>query len=145
MTYFDLASPIVTPKKLECAVFSWASGGLNNACPLTQIAHNWTTAPVLTAGSDGLTLPAGYYMVTAYVYASRSGSSNCEFQLFVSSVSVGVAGSTDVYNNVAHTDQADAEFSVSSSDTLELKITGVESSIPSITTNSRLVVWRIAS
>lgn len=147
MTYFsDLNNLPPTSKKLECAIFQWSSGGLGNACPLVLIDHNWTTAPVLTSGSDGLTLPAGYYMSTAYVYATRTvASHNCQFQFFVNSVAVGVPGNTDVYLNYAHTDQADVEFEVTSSDTLELKITNREALIPTITTESRLVVWRVAS
>jgi hypothetical protein len=130
--------------RLEAAVFVWASGGaVNTACPLTLINHNWSPAPVINGSGDGLTLPAGHYMASATIFAHRSSADqNVSFQFYVDGSAEGMAGYSDIFNNNSNVDQADVEFTLTSSGTLELKITGVENSIPSLTSYCRLVVWR---
>lgn len=132
-------------KRLECALFQWSSGGgVNTACPLTVVSHTWSTPPVINGTGDGLTLPQGAYMVSAYVYATRtSASHNISFQFYLGGLAIGKAGSSDVYLNGPNVDQADAEFTVSSSETLELRITGIETSIPNLLSDCRIVLWRI--
>ena len=131
-------------RRLECASLQWSSGGSRNPCPLTLLNHNWATAPVVNGTGDGLTLPSGSYMASAYVYATRSSSSqNILFQFYLGGSAVGMSGNTDVYSNGSNVDQADVEFTITSTTTLELKITGVESSIPTLTSSCRIILWRV--
>lgn len=136
--------PSTSSKKLEVAIFQWSSGGsLNSACPLTLINDNWDVAPVINGTGDGLTLPNGCYRAMATVYATRSNTDdNIEFSFKLNSADVGMAGQTDYYLNGGNVDQADCTFTVVSSATLELIISGIEGAIPTLSTNCRLVLWR---
>lgn len=133
-------------ERLEVALFRWSSGGaIDTACPLTLLSHTWATAPVINGTSDGVTLPQGFYMASAYIYATRLiASQNIKFQFFVDGSSIGMPGNSDVYLNGGNVDQADAEFTVGSSGAeLELVITGIETSIPTLTSDCLLVLWRV--
>jgi hypothetical protein len=133
-------------KRLMVAFFQWGSGGaVNTACPLTLLAHTWSDAPVINGGGDGVVLPQGAYMASAYVYATRAtASQNIRFQFYLDGAAVGMAGTSDVYLNGSNVDQADCEVVVPSGEaTIELKITGVETSIPTLASDCRLVLWRI--
>lgn len=130
--------------KLEVALFEWSSGGgINTASPLTLLAHTWTTAPVINVGGDGLTLPSGCYMASASVFATRtSATQNISFQFHVDGAPGGMAGYSDTYLNNSNVDQADIEFTLTATAELTLKIVGVEDSIPALTSDCRLIVWR---
>ena len=142
MTYFTAGT---VKRRLECAFLQWSSGGsVNTACPLTLLNHNWSSSPVINGTGDGLVLPAGSYMASAYVYATRTtATQNVLFQFFLGGSAIGMSGNSDVYQNGANVDQADAEFTLTSSNTLELKITVVESSIPTLLPYCRIVLWRV--
>lgn len=140
MTY----SPHSSGNKLEVAIFQWSSGGSQgSACPLTLINHNWDVAPVINGTGDGLTLPSGCYRAMATVYATRSNTDeNIQFIFQVDSTSIGMFGQTDLYQNSGNVDQADCTFTLTSTATLELMISAIETGIPTLTSDCRLVLWR---
>jgi len=80
----------------------------------------------------------------AKVFATRtSADQNVQFTFQVGGSNVGKPGQTDILNNSGNCDQADAIFSLTSSDTLELVITGSEgSSFPTLTSDCTLILWR---
>jgi hypothetical protein len=131
--------------RLEIATFVWsASIGLNYPCPLSLTESSWQNAPVINGAGTGLTLPSGHYRAMAKVFATRaSANQNIEFTFQVGGSNVGKPGQTDIFNNSGNCDQADATFSLTSSDTLELVITAKEgSSFPSLTSDCTLILWR---
>ncbi len=135
----------VSARRLEVATFVWsASTGLNQPCPLSLSESSWQTAPVINGAGTGLTLPSGYYRAMAKVFATRtSADQNVQFTFQVGGSNVGKPGQTDILNNSGNCDQADATFSLTSSDTLELVITGAEgSSFPTLTSDCTLILWR---
>ena len=140
MTYFPSNK---VDRRLECAVCSWGgSPAVGSAFDVTLINHTWSVAPSIS-GSE-ITLPAGHYSASAWVAVTRTNSSqNLRFHFTLDGVALGLPGQTDMYLN-SHCDAADAEFSVDANATSVLRIIceGVEVSLPTITTNSRLVIWR---
>ena len=137
--------PAASSRRLEVATFVWSmSTGLNQPCPLSLSESSWQTAPVINGAGTGLTLPTGHYRAMAKVFATRTAANqNIQFTFQVGGSSVGKAGQTDILNNSGNCDQADATFSLTSSDTLELVITGLEGgSFPTVTSDSTLILWR---
>lgn len=109
---------------------------------VTLINHTWSVAPSIS-GSE-ITLPAGHYSASAWVAITRTSTSqNVRFRFTLDGANIGLLGQSDMYAN-AHCDAADAEFSVDEGTTAVLRIinAAVETSLPTVTANSRLVIWR---
>lgn len=143
MTYVPVGN---VKQRTEVALFSWvnkSSQTVGQSFDLTLLSHTWKTAPVISSG-DTLTLPQGHYFAQAFVSATRTQSDhNARFIFSVNSSNVGKFGQTDMYLNF-QTDTADCEFSVTSgTDSLSLDLLAIESSLPTITDNSRIVLWRV--
>lgn len=141
MTY----DPSSSARRLEVATFVWSmSTGLNQPCPLSLSESSWQTAPVINGAGTGLTLPSGHYRAMAKVFATRTAANqNVEFTFQVGGSNVGKPGQTDILNNSGNCDQADATFSLTSSDTLELVITTIEGApFPTLTSDCTLILWR---
>jgi hypothetical protein len=140
MTYFP---PSQVDRRLECAVCSWGgSPAVGSAFDVTLINHTWSVAPSIS-GSE-ITLPAGHYSASAWVAITRtSAAQNVRFRFTLDGANIGLLGQSDMYLNT-HCDAADAEFSVDEGTTAVLRITNVavETSLPTVTANSRLVIWR---
>ena len=98
--------------------------------------------------SNTLTLKPGYYFARCFLSVTRTGggqsaASNYEFQFEVNGSAVGAIGQTGEYNNT-RSDVAEVVFEDSSSNiTLKVKCTNIESSAPTLDTNSRLYLWRV--
>lgn len=142
---YDPSSTI--KRRLEVATFVWSmSTGLNQPCPLSLEESSWQTAPVINGAGTGLTLPPGNYRAMAKVFATRTAADqNIQFTFKVGGLSVGMPGQTDVLSNLGNCDQADATFSLNTSETLELVITAfdnVGSGSPTLTSDCALALWR---
>jgi len=107
----------------------------------TLVDHTFDTAPTgLTTSS--LSLPAGAYMFRSCLDVTRTNSNqNYEFQFEADSSVIGLKGQTGLYNNT-RSDVCEAVYQSTSSITLKLKCTAVENSAPTLTTNSKLFIWR---
>lgn len=145
MTY--LPSELKTPVRLEVAFFSWvgSSQTIGDSFAPTLLSHTWESAPLIS-GTD-IVLPAGQYMAQAFVSATRSiANANARYSFAVNGVLTGEYGQTDMYENF-QCDTADATFSVVDGATasLSLRLINIETSLPVITDNSRIVLWRSAN
>lgn len=134
------------PKRTSVAFFSWthkASQQVGQSFDVSLLSHTWSTAPVVTSG-DTITLSKGHYFAQAFVSATRTvASHNARFIFSVDGASVGKFGQTDMYDNF-QTDTADCEFTIQDgSVSFRLDLIGIEDSLPSITSNSRIVLWRV--
>lgn len=143
MTYFGLQP---AKARLELAMFSWvnkASHSVGQPFDLTQHATTWSPAPVIASG-DSLALPAGEYFAQAFSNITRSSSTqNIQYAWFVDGVEVGMRGQSDFYVS-KNQDVADAVFGVPEGQTatLELRLVALSGSMPTVTANSCIVVWR---
>ena len=95
-------------------------------------------------GTETLTFSAGSYFFRAFFDVTRSaGGNNYKFQFEINSSTAGAYGQTNVHDNQKY-DGAEATFKSNNSFNLKLKCTAVEGSVPTLTTNSKLYVWRIS-
>lgn len=95
-------------------------------------------------GTETLTFSEGSYFFRAFFDVTRSATSdNYQFQFEINSSIVGAYGQTNVYDNKKY-DGAEATFKSSSSFSLKLKCIAVENSAPTLTSSSKIYVWRIA-
>lgn len=140
MTY----RPIDVPRrsKLEAHMLSWSGASLSvgDYFDITAISGTFSLS---VSNSVELNLPSGHYFVQAFIDISRpiNSQNNCQYELEVDGSSIGMRGNSDNYQNNS-TDSADAEFTLSSSGVLKIKVTSIENSFPTVTSNSRLIVWR---
>lgn len=141
MTYFG---PQYAKGRLEVAVLSWAakpSQNVGERFHLSLISHTWDTAPVISGGST-LTLPAGSYFAQCFCTVTRtSGGQNIKYQWNVDGQAQGVYGQSDFYNNIDN-DVADVTFTLDQQGTLDLRMIGLSGTLPTVTSNARIVIWR---
>lgn len=111
----------------------------------TQIESNFSDS-ISGLSSEALTLPSGYYWAQAVLSITRSAAAdNYEFQFEVDGSIAGKVGQSGWLNNV-RADFADAMFeNASGTISLKLKCTDIESSAPTVTTDSRFYIWRVKS
>ena len=94
-------------------------------------------------GTNTLSFSAGSYFFRAFFDVTRSSANdNCQFKFEINSTLTGVHGQTNVYSNQKY-DGAEATFKSSSSFNLKLKCIAIEGSAPTLTSNSKIYVWRI--
>ena len=142
MSYYPAELKI--PLRLEVAVLSWvsASESVGDDFTLTLLSHTWETAPQVAGTS--ITLPAGQYIAQAFVSATRStANANARFSFALDGVVSGEYGQTDMYDNF-QCDTADISFSVAEggSAALSLRLLSIETELPVVIDNSRIVLWR---
>lgn len=95
-------------------------------------------------GTDTLSFSAGSYFFRAFFDVTRSAvNDNFQFKFEVNSTLTGASGQTNLHSNLKY-DGAEAPFKSSSSFNLKLKCISIEGSAPSLTSNSKVFVWRIA-
>ena len=95
-------------------------------------------------GTDTLSFSAGSYFFRAFFDVTRSSANhNFQFKFEVNSTLAGAFGQTNLYGNLKY-DGAEVPFKSSSNFNLKLKCIGIEGSAPSLTSNSKIFVWRIA-
>lgn len=108
----------------------------------TLVDHTFDSAPTgLT--TETLSLPAGSYMFRACLDVTRSNSSqNYQFQFEADSNLIGRVGQTGLYTN-KRADVCEAVFRSSNTIALKLEATAIETSAPTLTTGSKLFIWRV--
>lgn len=131
--------------KTSAAFFTWnakVSQAIGQNFDLSLLNHTWSTAPVVSG--DTILLPKGYYFAQAFVSAEKTtASENVRFTFSLDGVNIGKYGQTDMYLNY-QTDTADCEFVVSDgTSALSLELLAIETAVPTITANSRIVLWRV--
>lgn len=109
----------------------------------TQIESNFSDS-ISGVSGDTLTLPSGYYWAQAVFAITRSSASdNYQYQVEIDGTVEGRKGQTGWHDNV-RADYADAMFeNTSGTISLKLKCVDVESSAPTVLTDSRFYLWRI--
>lgn len=110
----------------------------------TLVDHTFDTAPT-GLNSTSLTLPAGSYMFRACLDVTRTNSNqNYQFQFEADSNLIGRVGQTGLYTN-KRADVCEAVFKSSSTIVLKLEATAIETSAPTLTTSSKLFIWRVTN
>jgi hypothetical protein len=139
MTYIPLTQPFSRPLQVLMASWEGSSLSVGGAFTLTVLGGTFSA----TSTGTSLTLPSGHYFVQAFIDISRPDNSqdNTQYAIYVDGQEVGVKGNSDVYQNNS-TDSADAEFTLTAEGSLEIKVTAIENSFPTVTDNSRLIIWR---
>lgn len=109
----------------------------------TLIDHTFDTAPT-GLSTDTLSLPAGSYMLRAVLDVTRTAANqNYEFQFEVAGSLAGRQGQTGLANNL-RADMAEATHKSSASFNVKIEALAIESSAPTLTTNSRCFIWRVS-
>ena len=111
----------------------------------TQLVSNFSDS-ISGVSGDTLTLPSGFYWAQAVFAATRTTAShNYQFQFEIDGTIEGKKGQTGWLNN-ARSDYADAMFeNTTGTISLKLKCVDIETSAPTLTTESRFYLWRIVS
>ena len=108
----------------------------------TLVDHTFDTAPT-GLSSTSLSLPAGSYMFRACLDATRTNSDqNYQYQFEADSSLIGRVGQTGLYSN-RRADVCEAAYRSSSSITLRIEALAIETSAPTLTTDSKLFIWRV--
>lgn len=95
------------------------------------------------SGTTTLSMPAGHYMFRGCLDITRSDDDdNYQFQFEVNGNIVGLAGQTGLYNNF-RADVAEGTHTANSGYKLRLEATNVEGSTPTLTSDSKVFIWRI--
>jgi hypothetical protein len=109
----------------------------------TLIDHTFDTAPT-GLSTDTLSLPAGSYMLRAVLDVTRTAANqNYEFQFEVAASLAGRQGQTGLANNL-RADMAEATHKSNASFNVKIEALAIESSAPTLTTNSRCFIWRVS-
>jgi hypothetical protein len=139
MTYFGSQA---TSSRLEMAVLTWSGApSVNQPFSLTLLNHNWSPAP--SVSSTSMTLPEGEYLAQAYSASTRTGTGqNLKYGWYVDGTLAGLVGQTDLMDG-RNNDISEAVFSVQSSATLELRLVAQNSTLPTLTSDCRIVIWRV--
>lgn len=139
MTYYG---PQPALSRLEIAVLTWSgTPSVGQPFSLTLLDHNWS--PVPSVNSTSLSLPPGEYLVQAYSASTRTGSEqNIKYAWYLAGVKAGLDGQTDLMDG-RNNDIAEAVLSVTSTSDLELRLVDKSTTLPALTSNCRIVVWRV--
>jgi len=145
MSYMAPATNNYQTKPLEVAMFRWSAATQGVPVTLTADASTWAVAPVVSGNQ--VTLPAGHYYAFATCGLSRTAAAqNVLFQFYLNASAVGKTGQSDMYlsDSGLNVDTAECAFTVLTGQTgvFDLRVIGVESSIPTITADSALVLMR---
>jgi len=97
--------------------------------------------------SDTLILSEGHYIVRAFLSVTRSGagqsnSSNYRFVFEANGTLIGKEGHTGEYIST-QSDCAEAVLEVDSTVNLKLKATNIQTSAPTLISDSRIFIWRV--
>jgi len=143
MTFYG---PQFHNERLAVTFCDWSSLGTEGVGDLFQISvinSTYTASPTVQNGTD-LLLSAGHYYAQVYCDISRPSSSqqNIRFSVNVDGVDIGQYGHSDFYLN-QNNDVAEAEFTLTSSGVFGVSLLALENALPTVTTNSRVVLWRV--
>ena len=109
----------------------------------TLVDHTFDTAPT-GLNSTSLSLPAGKYFFRAMLDVTRTTSNqNYAFQFEADGSLVGRQGQTGLSNNT-RADVAEGTHDDTSSFNLKIEALSIESSAPTLTTNSKCFIWRVS-
>jgi len=129
-------------KKLEMAeVTISGTPSVGGYLTLTLVNDSFSSS-MTGSGTTTLTLQEGYYFPRATVTVIRStASDNFKFDLEVDGSVGGRSGQSGNYNS-GRADYAEYPFKLTSTGQLRIKVAAIESSAPTITSNSKLWIWR---
>lgn len=142
MSYIAPSGPAV--KRLQIAEITLSGSPAANGyfTFATLVDHTFDTAPT-GLNSTSLSLPAGSYMFRACLDVTRTTSShNYQFQFEADSTLIGLTGQTGLYTNL-RSDVCEAVYRSTSTITLKLEATAIETSAPTLTTDSKCFIWRV--
>lgn len=133
------------PKRLQIAEIrlsgSPAANGYFTFAALVD--HTFDTAPT-GLNTNTLSLPSGSYMFRATLDVTRTSSNdNYQFHIEPAGSLAGRQGQTGLANNL-RCDLAEATHDSTSSFNLKIEATAIEGSAPTLTTDSRLFIWRVS-
>tara|TARA_Y100000114_G_scaffold28826_1_gene24613 strand:+ start:9393 stop:9827 length:435 start_codon:yes stop_codon:yes gene_type:complete len=104
--------------------------------------NNFDSAPT-GLNSTSLSLPSGSYMFRACLDITRTNTnSNYQFQFEANTNLIGRIGQTGNYVN-QRADVCEAVHKSIGNTTLRLKCIGLENVAPTLTTDSKLFIWRV--
>lgn len=141
MSYISPASNI---KRLEIAEITLSgSPGVNGYFTFSTLNdHTFGTSPT-GLNSNTLVLPKGSYMFRSCLDITRVGSSyNYQFQFEANGSLIGLVGQTGFYLNT-RSDLAEATYESNSSFELKIKVIGIQTAAPTLTSDSKLFIWRV--
>ena len=145
MTYFTGEG--VYENRLQIAEFTISgSPSANQYFTISSANINSFDSGTLPSGggTETLTFSAGSYFFRAFFDVTRSNANNnYQFQFEINSSIEGAYGQTNTYNNKKY-DGAEATFKSNSSFSLKLKCIAVENSAPTLTSSSKIYIWRIS-
>jgi len=146
MTYFTSGFFSSFEKRLQIAELTISgSPSLNNYYTISSVVtSNFDSGTDPTGGgTETLSFSAGSYMFRGILDITRSNANdNYKFQFEASNNLIGVYGQTALYSDVK-ADIAEATFESSSSFNIKLKCIAIENSAPTLTSNSKIFVWRV--
>lgn len=108
------------------------------------ILDNFDSGTAPTFGSATLSLSPGRYIVRAFLSTTRTiNSQNYRFVWESNGSDVGKQGHTGEYSNI-RSDCAEAVIEdLNSNISLKLKATHIQTSAPTLATDSRIYIWRV--
>lgn len=143
MSYF---SDDTFKNKLQFGEFTISGNPvLNGHFTLSNIGLNNFDSGVTVAGGGTLTItfPPGKYMFRAVLDVTRANSNDgYKFQFLINNVLTGAFGQTNLFGQVK-SELAEKSFASTSNIDLSIRCIGVQGSRPTLTTDSKLYVWRI--
>lgn len=109
----------------------------------SEIQSTYSDA-VSGAASNTLTLPTGFFWAQCVFSVTRTSSDqNYEFIFEVDGTEAGKPGQSGWLNNI-RSDYADAMFEdIASTTSLKLKCLSIENSAPTLSSDSRVYIWRV--
>lgn len=143
MTY--VSDALNRTNDLQLAYLRWSGTPTLNTFLTFTIDQELPTSFInsLTQTNTEINLPAGHYFAQAYIdYTRTSTSQNNQFGWFVNGSLSGHYGSSDYYHTNT-CDVAETAFSLNSSGTLRLKITGENGSTMTLNDpHCVCIIWR---
>lgn len=136
------------PKTLRLALFDWSNNitAIGGEYNISLLDDTYASSPAITNLTE-INLSAGHYLAQAYSSFSRSAASdNIQFQFYLDGAVVGMPGNTDLFGGV-NCDEASCEFTVESSTSLlTLRLLAIESgtSVPSLDSDCRILLWKVS-
>lgn len=134
-------------KTLRFALFDWSNNitVIGDEYNVSLLGDTFLSSPAITNSTE-INLGAGHYLAQAYSSFTRTtASDNVQFEFFLDGSAVGELGNTDTYQGRS-CDEATAEFSVDSSSLLTVRLKAIEvgTSVPSLDSDCRISLWKVA-
>ena len=135
-------------KTQRLALFNWSNNitAIGGSYNVSLLDDTYPSSPTITNSTE-INLSAGHYLAQAYSSFTRTtASDNVQFKLYLDGSAVGMPGNTDMFQG-HNCDEASAEFTVSSGTSLlTLRLVAIESgtSVPTLDSDCRIILWKVA-